>query len=49
MAKYLSMEMTHKLRMEAVHKQTSDDTQISHISGPSSHEPIIQEQNEILL
>lgn len=39
MAKYLSIDIAHKLKMEAVHKQTSDDIQISHKIHPHSQEP----------
>lgn len=39
MAKYRSMDMAHRLSMDAVHRHTSSDTQMSHINRPNVHVP----------
>lgn len=45
---YLSMLMAHKLRIDAVHRSTSNEIQISHKIHPNCQEPKdTKEQNTI--
>lgn len=39
MAKYLSIDIAQRLSMDAVHRHTSSDTQMSHTSGPKVQVP----------